>query len=283
MNKAHLIRFFKKTIKRLTIFDYISIALAMGIVIILGLFFFRRVEWVEVEVKIAPDDFFWTEREPPYWLANSINVGDQELDGLGRKVVEVLETRIYESAEDKKDIYLKLRLRAVRDSRKQQYLFKSKPLEVGSPIKLRFSQVFLTGLVTYIEGIPDTRVWEDKVVEARIVEWFDVFPETLGALPWKAEAVKIGDQMKDTRGRMVAEVLEKTVKPAEKIVVTADGRVFVRRDPIKKDVTLVVKLKTFEQEGVNYYLDDVKVKVGSSIPLFLPEVDIWPEITKIIE
>jgi hypothetical protein len=283
MSLAQIIRFLKKISKRLTIFDYISIALAAGVIVILGLFFFRRLEWVEVEVKVAPADFFWSEKQPPYWLANNLSVGDSELDSLGRKVVEVTEVRVFEREEDKKVIYLRLKLRAVKDSRKKQYRFKSKPLAIGESVELQLSNIFLNGLVIYIEGVPDTRVWEEKVVEAKVAHWSEIFPETLGMLPWRAEAIKIGDEMGDTQGRVVAEVLDKKVKPAEKVVVTDDGRVLLRRDPIKKDVTLTVKLKTFKQEGVNYFLDDIKVKVGSPFLLALPEIDIWPEITKIIE
>ncbi len=89
--------------------------------------------------------------------------------------------------------------------------------------------------------------------------------------------------MKDTRGRAIAEVIDKKVKAADKVVVSSDGRVFVRSDPLKKDVILTLKLQTVKHEGVNYFLDDIKIKVGHFIYLALPEIDIWPEITRIIE
>jgi len=143
--------------------------------------------------------------------------------------------------------------------------------------------VGVDGLISFIEGVEDKRVWEEKIVEARVTLLSGIFPETLGIFPWRAEAIKIGDEMKDTQGRVVAEVLEKRVSPAEKIVTTADGRVFTRQDPIKKDVILVVKIKTVKEEGVNYFLDVFKVKVGQAIFLSFPEIDIYPEITKIIK
>lgn len=288
MNKSRVAKLIKKTIKNLTIFDYISLGLVLGFMVVLGLFLSREVELIEVEMRVESDDIFWQKERPPYWLGNSVNVGDYELDGLGRKAVEVTDLRVYEGVRsgglsEEKYIYLTLKVRAVKDSRKNQYLFKSKPLAVGSSIELRLSKVLITGLVTYVEGMPDTRVWEDKIVEARTAHWSEIFPDTLGLLPWRAEAIKVGDQMKDTRGRAVAEVLDRKIKPAEKIVVTADGRVLLRQDPLKKDVILTIKLKTYKQNGVNYYLDDLKVKVGSAVLLALPEIDIWPEITKIIE
>lgn len=283
MNKTYLGQFLKKWVSRLTLFDWISLILVAGLVVVVAAYFLRHWEWVQVEVKVAPSDFFWSEKKPPAWLANSLQLGDSELDGLGRKVAEITDLRIFEGPGERKITYLKLRLRVVKDSRKQQYLFKSKQLAIGSPVEFRFPRVFLNGLVTYIEGIPDTRIWEEKIMEVRVTQWIEVFPETLGMFPWRVEAIKVGDQMKDTQGRVVAEILEKRVKPAEKIVVTSDGRVLLRQDPIKKDVTLVIKLQTVKQAGVNYFLDEFKVKVGTSILLALPEIDIWPEITRIIQ
>jgi len=283
MKIGYFIKFLKKISRRLSVFDYLSIALIGGVIIALGLFFLRKVEVVEIEVKIAPDSVFWRGAMAPFWLANSINVGDGEFDGFGRKMVEVLDVRTFEGGGDAKYIYLKLNVKAVYDKKKRQFSFGGKPLGVGSPIKLRLSGGVMDGLVTYVKGVPDTRIWEDKIVEVRVNQWTDVFPETLGTMPWRVEAIKIGDQMKDGQGRVVAEILDKEVKPAEKIVVTNDGRVLLRQDPIKKDLILRIKLKTFKQKGINYFLDDQKVKVSYSISLCLPEIDIWPEITRIIE
>ncbi|PJE67793.1 hypothetical protein COU95_00395 [Candidatus Shapirobacteria bacterium CG10_big_fil_rev_8_21_14_0_10_40_9] len=283
MTKEKVLKFFKKTLSHLTLFDWIAVSLVAVIIVVLGIYFLRRWEWVEAEVKISPPDYFWTEKNPPFWLADSLRVGDGEIDSFGRKTAEITDIKAFEVPQNKKSIYLKMRLRAVKDRNKGTYQFKSKQLAVGSPIELRFPRIFLTGVVTFVSGIPDTRFWEDKIVEARLLTWTDVFPETLGVQPWIAEAVKVGDQMKDTQERVVAEVLAKKVAPAEKIVTTDDGRVFVTQDPLKKDVILTLKLKTFKQKGVNYFLDDFKVKVDSDIILALPQIDLYPRITKIVK
>lgn len=272
-----------KFLRRLTVFDWLAISVVFLGLIFLGQFIFKKEKWVKIEVKVSRPELWGETLPPPYWLADRIKKGDEQYDSLGRKVAEVLDVRTYEWTRGKKIVYLSLNLRVEVDKRKRTLKFNQRPLEIGEEIDLELGEVGVQGLVTFVEGVPDTRVWEEKIVEVRIIEWFEVFPETLGTLPWRAEAIKVGDQVKDVQGGVAAEVLDKRVRPAEKIVKTADGRVFVRQDPIKKDVSLVLKLKTVKQAGVNYFLDEFKVKVGSTILLSLPEIDIWPEITRIIK
>lgn len=268
-------RILKRITSRLTFFDYLSLALATGLIITLVLFFQRKVEWLEVEFRSA---------RAPYWAAGKISVGDCELDGLGRKVAEVLSVRQFEGGKSwETDLRLKLRLRGVWDRKKKQYLFRSKPLGIGSYLTLNLSQVLIEGYVTNIEGTPDTRFWEDKIVEARLVTLSEVFPETIGVFPWEAEAVKVGDQMKDAQGEIVAEVLEKIVKPAKRIVTSQNGKIFVQSDPVKKDVILKIKLKTTKKGEINYFLEDTKVKIGERFSLHLPAISLYPVITKVLD
>lgn len=268
-------------LRRLTVFDWLVVFVVLFGLVFLALFVFKEEKWVEVEVKISRPEWWWETKSPPSWLVDRIEKGDEQYDNLGRKVAEVLEIKSWGS--ETKRTYLILNLKAEVDRRKKKLKFNHRPLEVGKPIELELGGVGAEGVVTFIEGMPDARVWEEKIVEARLIDYADVFPETLGVMPWKVEAIKIGDKMYDTQGGVVAEVLNKKVSPAEKIVKTSDGRVFVRQDPIKKDVALTLKLKTFKEKGINYFLDDTAVKVDNLVPLFLSNIDIYPVITKIVE
>lgn len=264
---------FWRFLQRLTIFDWLVILVVLAGFVFLALFIFKQEKWVKVEVKISK----------PYWFADKIQKADKQYDSLGRKITEVVDVRTYEWENEIKMIYLTLDLKTEVDKRKKRLKFNHQPLEIGKSIDLELGKIGTQALVTFIEGIPDTRVWEDKIVEVKVAHWSNIFPETLGMFPWRAEAIKIGNQMKDGQEKVIAEVLDKKVKPAEKIVTTADGQVLMRQDPIKKDVILTVKLKTFKQGGVSYYLDDFKVKIGNVILLALPNIDISPEITKILK
>lgn len=267
-------------LRRLSVFDWLAVLAISSTVVFLALFILKEERWVKVEVKIAPKEWWRDNQRPPYWLSSVPRKGDKQYDIFGRKVAEVLDVRNYEGVGGRNSTYLYLNLKVEIDKRKRQYKFNHLPAEVGSQIDLQLGGAEMPGLVTHIEGMPDTRTWEEKTVEARLVDNNGVFPETLGVQPWVADEVKSGDKMKDTQGRVIAEVLEKRVSQAEKIITTADGRVFVSQDPIKKDVTLVLRLMTYKAGGVNYFLDDIKVKVNQGLFLSLPSIDLFPIITK---
>jgi len=277
------IKIIGRFLRRLTVFDWLTILVVLAGLTFLALFIFKEEKWIKVEVKISRPEWWWNAKPPPYWLADTIQKGDKQHDSLGKKVAEVLDIKSYEWGEERKMTYLILNLKVEVEKRKKILKFNHRSLEIGKSIDLELSKTGMQALVTFIEGIPDTRIWEDKIVEVKVAHWSNIFPETLGLFPWRAEAIKVGDQMKDSQGRVIAEVLSKKAAPAEKIVTTADGHVFVRQDPLKKDVTLMIKLKTFRQNGIDYYLHDIKLKVGSQILLALPEIDIWPEVTKILD
>jgi len=274
--------------KNLTVFDYLSIIATSLVILMIGLFFLRRKEWVNIEVKILPGQIFWEGAKSPYWLVDQIEKGDKELDSFGKVVAEVVDVTVYERWGDRRDARIELNLKAVKNKRKDEWIWKGKELDVGAPIKLRLSNNLIEGVVSEVEGLVDSREWREEIVEAKMIFLLnrskgEVFPETLGVMPWMAEAVKIGDQMIDTRGRVVAEILDKKIDLADKIVTTATGKVYLTKDPVKKDVVLKIKLKVFNQGNTSYFLDDIKVKVGSKLYLALPEVDIEPEIIKIVE
>lgn len=268
--------------KKLSIFDWLTLVIVIIGIVFVSFFIFKQEKWVRVEVKISPEQWWMESRYPPYWLVDYIKKGAKQYDSLGKNIAEVTGVKTYEWKDNRKIVYLTLNLKVEVNKRQKKISFNHKPLEIGQSIDLSFEMLGIQGLVTFIEGVSDLRIWEEKIVEARATQWSDIFPETMGILPWRADAINVGDQMKDSQGKVVAEVLAKNVKPAEKITTTSDGRTLLSYDPLKKDVFLTLKIKTFKQEDISYYLDDFKVKIGQSILLALPNIDIMPEITKII-
>lgn len=260
---------------RLSVFAWLAI-MVIGLGLLFIFFFVSQKErWVTAEIRIIP--------ESPYWLADTLRKGDLQYNNLGRKIAEVVDIQNYQWFEEKKMVYLTVSLKAGYNSRTKKLTFNYRPLEIGKPIELEVGNVGFMGVITDLDNEKDHWEWQERIVEVRVSLWSGIFPETLGLPSWRAEAIKVGDKMVDSQGRILAEVLEKNEKPAEKIVVTDDGRVLLREDPLKKDVVLRAKLRTIQREGVSYFLDDIKIKVGSNILLALPEIDILPEITKIIK
>ncbi len=249
--------------------------------VIIATLFLRKTEWKTVLIKVSPTNINWGGRSPN-WLADSLDIGMAERDGIGRKMAEITDVKMYERDADSKDLYLKVNLRTYFDSRKKQYNYKNQSLSIGKPITLELSGILVQGLVTDIDGSMQDKKMVEKIVEARLVNISDIFPETLGVQPWIADALSEGKEVKDNKGNTIAKILEKKVVPAEKITTNLSGTILLGTDPLKKDVYLKIWLLTWERKGIFYYFDDIKVKIDQLLPLFFDDITVFPVITKIL-
>lgn len=271
----------KRLIKNIGIFE-----LLIGFLILLGLVFIMiqvrsREQWVKAEVEISASSWWQAYfTAPPYWLGESIKVGDKEFDPQGKVVAEVLEVRAHELSTlqhqepTRKDFYLTLNLRVSKDRRTGKLKFKNQPLEIGGPIELHLTNTYASGLVTFVEGVPDERETKELIIKG-------VWANTV---PWNAEAIPVGGRMMDGMGNVVAEILEKQIELAEKTVETWDGRLVASRDPLKRDIYLKIKLLT-KKQGENFYFhEDQKVKIGETLFIQLPGIDVdWISIKEIYD
>lgn len=249
-----------RILNKLTPFDWLAILVILAALVFAAPFIFKQERWLTVEVKMAPEQWWWEANPPPYWLADTVKVGDKAYDALGRKIAETVDVRTLEWGATRKEAYLTVNLKANYDRRKQKFTFKQRPLEVGRPIELELGGAQILGLITYVEGLPDERQKVTKKVAAKI----------LGVQPWIAVAIPAGGGMKDSRGRVLARVLDKRVELAREF--TAVGT--VATNPLKRDVTLTLELETVEQGGIFYFREGQAVKVGQLLWIQLPGVDI---------
>jgi hypothetical protein len=255
-------------IEQITAFDLL---LAVVFLLILSWILLQtssKKEWFLVEVKTPLQ--FWGqsyESAPPFLLGESINIGDKEYDSGGGKIAEVLDKKEYESTSERpsrKEVYLTLNLKVDKNKKTSKLSFKNQALEVGSPIELHLTNTFIEGRVVFIEN-PAEKIEEKEILVNGI--WQDAYP-------WVAEAISIKGEMKDTAGNIAAQILEKEIKLAEKTVETADGRLVIAWDPLKRDVNIKAKLKVRKQGNNLYFYNDQKIRIGGFIWIFLPGIDI---------
>lgn len=279
--KSKYISKLKRLWKNIGVFE-----LLIGLLILLMLVFVMvqtrsKKEWIKVEVKISSSSWWQTYYiSPPFWLGESIKIGDQEFDSLGKKIAEVLDVKVYElspegtEATTRKDFYLTLNLKVDRDRRTRKLKFKNQLLEIGSPVELHLSNTYVLGLVTFMEGMPDERKTKELIIEGI---WLNTFP-------WHAEAIPIGGEMKDGAGRVVAKILDKEISLADMVVTTDDGRVFVRKNPLKRNVRIKAEILVKKRGDIFYFREDQKVKIGENLFIHLPEVDVeYISIKKIFD
>ncbi len=265
-------------LRKLNPLDWLVVFLITGVAIFLAVTSINREKWITIEFKItlAPVYSFGVPDSPPSWIVDKIHIGDAQYDNLGQKNLEIKNIRSW--GWGYRQTWVTASVRVKHKPNQQKYTFQYQPLEVGRAIDATINGTHVHGVVTSVEGSSDASPVYDVVVDARLLQ-NDGFQR--GVESWIAEAFDEGQTMKDISGKAIAEVLEKKVSPAERIVTTEDGRVFLRQDPLRKDVFVKLKLSVTKENDTYFFLEDYPIKVGIGLPIFLDRTQIGPIITHV--
>jgi len=264
---------FNQLIRRLSIFDFLIVFVLIASVVYASSFIFKKEKWLKVEIKVRPEEIWWDYKPVPYWVADSIKVGDMQYDSLGRKIAEVLATEIYESGGGKKDVYITTNLKVSYEKKKKIDRFNNQTVKIGKPLNLELGNVGLQGLVMFIEGVEKN----EEEVNMEVETLWLMLPS------WLPEAISVGDQMKDNNGKVVAEVLEKEVNLAETTTVNDRGEILIKIDPLNRDVILKLRILAKRKEDIYYFREVQVVKVGNALWIKLPKIELHEvTITKIL-
>lgn len=283
-----------KILKKISIFDWILVAIGIGAIAVFSTTFSRKPTYITATVKIGEDSVYyssWQSKSFKWvdtsgtkdWFADTFYKGQTEKDGLGNIKAEVTDVYSYNKSPDKKTVYINVKLAAVYNKATNTYTYKGLPVLIGSIIKLDLDNVHATGTTTNINGFPTQTDRTYIEVEAQIREENQTFTNTVGTKDYVANALKIGDEVKDKNGNVLIKILNKNVYPAKKTVVTSDGRVFIQNDPGLYDVFLTLGVYA-EKHGDKYYLlDDTPLLIDQIIPINTSTISVFPVITRFIK
>jgi len=281
MTKKFL-KYLKTKTKSFKVFDWVLIVFGLVAVVIFAILFFRKSTYITATVSVGEDSVVWNTMGPKYWFADSFHKGQVEKDGLGRIQAQVLNIYSYDKTPTNKTVYLDVKLNTVYNRATNTYTYKGSPVLVGSTIKLNLDNVYAEGLVTEVQGFPDHSVKQNIIVEAQLMEDDSVFLGTLGVKGYLADAIQVGDTVKDNHGSEMIKVLSKTVIPAKITVTTSDGRVIEATDPMKKDVFLTLEISAQKIDGKYYFLNDIPILIDRGIPINTPTATYYPTVTKFL-
>lgn len=183
----------------------------------------------------------------PYWLDQAVKIGDKELSSFGKADAEVIDKESYEGPSYYKNVYLELKIDAVRD-RSGVYLFKNKPLSVGGTVDFRMPREQFQG---FILSIGD-RLPNYKFAEITFESTFK------GLIPVTADNLQAGEYLTDQKGKILARVLDKKISPAEVRADTSAGEAKVSYDNTKRDMVITATVLVKEIEG-NYYFEETQI------------------------
>lgn len=251
----------------------------LGIIFFLYVLF-RKESYITITIKVGSDHVNWSGGTISQWFSQLFYVGMKEKDGLGRTTAEILNIRSYDTSTNLRAVYANVKLKAIYNRASNQYIFRGKPVLIGSTIRLYLDRLLVDGLVTHFEGVKDTREKHTLIAEAQIRDETTVYPETSGTKDYVADALKVGEKITDLQGNTVIEILQKRVEDAKRVVVTNDGRVLIQSNPMRKDVYFTLRVQTIKIGSRYYVFDDIPVLIGIGVPLNTSTISVWPEITK---
>lgn len=282
----------QKIIRRFGFVAYGSIMLLLVIAAVAYIVLSPRSKDVLVTVRLAEKDLIWTDQGSPRILvAGAIQPGMQEKDAFGRVVARVTRVVAFDQPTsesvfaDKKMVYVTVRLRALHNARRNTYRYQGTMLQVGGWVRFTIQSTIINGLVVSVPAAERGKAVRATVkAQLKTEGWHSnqPFGETTGVDRFVADAIAVGDKATDSEGNVIAEITEKRVEPATRITGDLYGNVFLKRDPRKYDVYLTVRVAAREVSNELYYLDILRLKVNSSLPLFLSRIDILPNVTEIV-
>lgn len=260
---------------KLTKSDFIFLLIPVIVLCSFYFFFYRKSEYINIKIKVTDQDVLYQSTEPKSWYANQFEVGDKEYDALGRVVTEIVSVDSFNIDSIHKAVYLNLKVKAVFDTRSKLYSARGKTLIFGAPMRFNLSKITFDGFVTQFPG--------SDLVNSTSTEYMTVHAIGRNVEPLIASVVQKGDKIFDSNNNLLAEVNNVEVKPAEQVTQTDSGDLYLRYNPLYKDIILTINVRTKKLHNEIFMFDNLPFKIGETIPLNFNKISIFPMITNIIE
>lgn len=233
---------------RISVFLIIGIAISL---IILGIRVLTAEDkYITVEIIASGDNWWQTQPKVPYWLADAVVPGAIEYSIGGKKMAEILEVAKYDE-DYNKTLWAKVKLMVTDDKATGGFRFQQQPMNIGSNLNIKPNFVSFSGTIISI-GDDIYNQYKNMAVTTKLY----------GIRPWMADSIEIGAEKEDGNGNIVAKVIRKQVEPAEISVQTADGRMLIKRDPLRVDAEIDLEIGVIERNGTQYFNRIQPIKIG---------------------
>lgn len=261
MKIVHFGSNYKKALEDIRKYSKISYLIVLLIAIFslsVGYFFYLvRIEKNEIYLLVRLNG---ESTAVPYWIANSVNIGDKDADPYGNVRALVVDKETYEGGGDGLFVQLILKVYTIKD-KSGLYLFKNQPLSVGGKINLNFPKISQEAYIFSMEENPPKEAYKTLLVEL----------ETSSISDDLIDLINEEDKVTDSKGRILVKILRKGVENAP-----------IRGDD--KIMKLSAEILTKKISNYFYFQENQKVKVGEVIDLHLNDVSLWDlKVTSVSE
>jgi hypothetical protein len=196
---------------------------------------------------------------PEYLFIDKVRAGDVSYNSLGKQVAQVMEiTRNYWGS-NREAYSILLKIEANFNKKTGEFIFDGKPLLVGNKISLPVGKTQLNAVIADFFQDEKDRLRGYKQARAT-VSLKGRFYE-----PWQAESLR-NFQIFDSQGKIMVDTKKIEIEQAEYSFTTNGGVVLKLRDPIKKDVTIVLEINNILCSGQTCYVNQIQpLKIGHSL------------------
>lgn len=273
-----------KKFHKLHTIDIIFICIAIILLGFFYLYFKREIVSIMIRVRVVEDSVAYGGTLANDQSATAFVVGDTEKDELGRTISEITRVDSYRMTPDQEAIYLDIKTQATYSPRKGTYTLRGEDISYGQILPFSFSKAQFRGVIVDVPGLQGALHIKNgtSLVKAQYTQ--DLIDPSYGeGVPeFVATALKQGDLITNSRGEVLAKILDVTITPAKRTVETAVGQVLIVDDPELKDVYYTIQLSTKRVNGNTYMFDYIPVSIGEKIPLYTSKITVWPTITEIL-
>ncbi len=231
---------------------------------------FQKDYFVTVELLATGGEWWWGVPPPYYWNSQTINPGAKELDISQKPLVEVLDVEKY-GHDDRKFMWVKARIKITKNTRTGAMYFKQFPLNIGETITIKPNNTMIIGNVVGIEGVKSYWNESERVVHARLRL----------QMPWVADTIQVGDVMKDNKGVVIAEILDKKVEGAEIVTTNYQGEPLYKHDPLQKDISLTIKMRVLKDGNFDYFNFNQNIQTDQRVKIQFQKITIEPTVLSV--
>jgi len=274
-----------KIISKLTLFDKTIIFLVVIFIFSFAYLSFRKVEYLIVKIKVGVENITFTNWDKGSGILNSygtrLQPGMKEFDGLKRIQAEALAVDAIDTFPNVRDVYLTAKLRVVYNKGSRQYTYKGLPVLIGTTVKLNLDNFLVKGMIVYTNKLEIKGHKQKITVDTAILNNYTSLYETEGITKFLADAIKVGDEFKDSSGNVISKIINKRVENVKKTIQTSDGRILLTNNPLRQDIYITFEVDAVEIGGRYYLIEDIPILIGEGLPFNTSKYSIWPEVTNI--
>jgi hypothetical protein len=252
---------------------------ALFLVMVMGfsIYFLRKdtVVYAKLYLTEREESKHWMNYPDSYYY-DDLEVGLTEKNELGKEVASIADVYRMNTSYQHEQALATVKILANYNKATGVYSFQGQPLIVGDYQRFKIGSLRLQGYLLSLSTEQKAPKEKEYTIVAELDDVVDsdrgnADTRVVGVQKAIADAVKKGDKIIDSHGNVAAEVMSVNFQPAVRTLFSVQGQTKVV-DPAFVSGEVVLKLRTLELDGVDYWDFVNPMQVGQRLSVNLPGV-----------